>query len=160
MSDMQDQINEAIKANLPQATGELLRKELFELETRRSKDVANKAASDKLLADLKDAKDAHTSAMTALNKHAGLTEREAKVLEREREQNLRDFKVQSADERRAEILGLVNTVFRSPVFTQSITGSVPVVRNGGTYNNGNGTSIAPDMVDIQPVSKQVTVSQV
>jgi hypothetical protein len=157
MSQLADQITEAIKKNLPQQIGEELQRELADLAALRSNEIRLQATISSMANSLQESKIKVDGLEAQLVKHASIAAREGAVLTRELHQEFSDLKVQIADERRVEMLALVSTVFRSPVYQHSITGSVPVPVSGAQGGNGYGGS--PGFVQQSPISTVTTVTE-
>jgi hypothetical protein len=147
-------IAEAIKKNLPLEVGELLKKELAALAALRIRSAADMADVQSLRQKLADALTEVSARQKQLEAHAAITAREAAVTVREQTQALRDLQVAQAELRRADAFQLVSLVFRSPVFTTHVRGTVPVPVEGmgGQYP-------APGMVQNAPFDKTTTVTE-
>lgn len=155
-----EEITESIKKNLPAQVGEALRTELtripkLEEQLRLMTDDRNQHqhGRDELRAKL-DATHA------TLKAHGELTAREAAVLKREQAQNLNDLRVELADERRKEVVGLVSTIFRSPITQRSIFGSTPVAVEGNPGNPQYGQQPTSGYVSEGRISLTETQQQV
>lgn len=133
----QDKINQAIKDSLPQQVGEALKLELAELTRLRTK-TTQQAEEGSALRQICADKDTEIAQLNAKVKtDEDLAKREADVKLREFKQELNDYKVQAANERRQEAVELVKLVFRSPVYTTATSGNIPVpitgASGGGNY---------------------------
>lgn len=150
-SQLTANLMEHIRANLPEQVGSVLRKELETLAKLRGELAESKERNQDLVLELKSTNAELLNLKGELKKHGSLAEREDKVSAREREQDLRDLKVTLLAAHHQEMLGLVNTVFRSPSFYRSVNGNVPVATPGG--NN------CPGYVGTHAFSQTETVTQ-
>lgn len=96
---------------------------------------------EQLTADLKDARKETENDNTVIlklrevirtceSKLEGIEEREAEVKEREKDALKLELLAENAETRRQDAYNLVQMVFKSPVYTEERTGSVPVARDG------------------------------
>jgi hypothetical protein len=130
---MLDEIKDIIAKNLPAQVGETLQKELAripELEEQLANAEAARVVGIKRIGEL----DTELIALKAKEKWDGdLTYREVEVEKRERELEvtLLKVKVQEAEKRATELHGIVQTVFKSPVYRKAI------------FNTPHGTTMHP-----------------
>lgn len=126
----QDAIKAAILQHLPAHVGEVLQAELQALKTERTSHAITKSH---LEIETRKGKEmaAELAALYDREKAAAkILERETAVGIREKYQDLRDLEVKLADLRRSDAVGLVEMVFRSPVFTRAVASSVPIAVEG------------------------------
>ena len=157
MKDMTDEINEAIKKNLPAQVGDSLQQELAELKKLRAKSATDDAKIIDLINNVAGWKLEADKMRDELNAHGKLAEREKAVEKRELTQSLNDLRVTLSNERRAEVVDLVRTIFRSPITTKSISGTVPVPVEGmhpGSGYSGNPGTVIPSMVSVTETHSQ------
>lgn len=146
MTTIDKDIADAIEKNLPAMIGEQLRKELEQLPKLRATLVAQENET-KVARDSAAGWKAKAESLDAqLTAHQKLADREAAVLKREQAQDLNDLRVKLADERRADAVGLVREIFRSPVMTRTLNGTVPVPVDGHPGNPQYGQSPSGGMV--------------
>jgi hypothetical protein len=125
--NMTEQIQEAITKTLPSQVGEALQKELKRLAMLEL-DIESKNKRIEIF-EKNEAVNALeiTNANSKLALHEAINKRIADVFAREQKQDLRDLEVKLADLRRADAVGLVHAIFKSPVFTETVSSMVPVV---------------------------------
>lgn len=134
--DLTNDIQQQIKNHLPAQVGDMLRSELDALKVARE-DVTRLMAeiqSDQTRrAELKKQVDDLTKVVA---QHDEISKRLLELNAKEVRQELNDLKLAQAELRIKDLKEITQTVFRSPVFTQSVSGSVPVPVAGGTNMNG------------------------
>lgn len=137
----QDAIKAAILQHLPAHVGEVLQAELLALKNERA---AHASTKERLLTETTARKQLATALVDIDQREKGaqkILEREAAVAERENKQTLRDLEVKLSDLRRQDAVDMVKLVFRSPMFTRSISGTVPIAVDGMPPSQyGGGTS--------------------
>jgi hypothetical protein len=128
-------ILDTIKKNLPAIAGEMILEELKELN--RLKGVEEQLNKEKLISrELLKAQEQYKSL------HEERRELDLKGKKLERDQDLLDntvlkIRLEEATKRSDSVLELVKLIFRSPIVTREVTGSLP----GGVVNC-NGSSYA------------------
>lgn len=147
-------IADAIDKNLPSVVGERLRAQLEELPQLRTqlKTKDNQLESQRREIQTQDAR--ITTLELQIKRNGELDAREAAVAKRELKQDLLELQLKLADERRTEIKGLVDTIFRSPVYERRVHGSVPVPLEGSP--GGNGSYPSPGFVGVGGVDVTTT----
>lgn len=150
MTIMSDEIADAIKKNLSQSIGEALQAELAELERLRKLEVEYKKLMDikiKLQAD-------YAVATTALNKHIEMDAKLEALAVRERDLRviIAEFKQGAAEQRAMDIKELVSLVFRNPVTTRVMSGSLP----GGVVPGMNGNQAYSSSVPVNTTESETT----
>lgn len=156
---MQKEILESIKKNLPQQVGEALQAELAELAALRDKIVLREQKIQDLNKLASDYRVKAESLADLLSKHEEITKRESAVKERELNAQLNEYKVVAAEERRKDSLELVKLVFRSPVFTKAVSGTIPVPVEATPPNNYNQSGYGA-YVGTGPISTVTTETEV
>lgn len=138
---LHDLIYDAIKKQLPAEVGNALQAELAELERLRQEWPKCMQRTEELTKKLQVVGELNVLLDGKLKAHEELTKREAAVKERELRQELRDLEVKLAEARRNDLMGVVQAVFRSPVYREFISenGSVPSPQ-GGSYGVTSVTS--------------------
>jgi len=135
---MENEIKEIIEKNLPAQVGTVLKErlEIAEADARRAKDLERIIQDkDKAIYDLE-------STISEYRKYDAqwgqLNQREKEITEKERNQKVfeAELKAIEADKRANELQGIVQTVFRSPVYRKSILSS-------SNYNNNGTTTMYP-----------------
>lgn len=158
MTTIDKDIAEAIEKNLPAMIGEQLRKELEQLPKLRATLLAQEGETKVARDSAAGWKSKAESLEAQLVAHQKLADREAAVLKREQAQDLNELRVKLADERRADAVGLVREIFRSPVMTRTLSGTVPVPVDGiapSQYNTyGAPGAVVPSLVSVTETHEQ------
>jgi hypothetical protein len=137
MTTIDKDIAEAIDKSLPAMIGERLRERLALIDTLEAKIAKHEEAAKTSLRVLGE-RDATILDMQRRAKwDSELAGREQAVALREAKVNLIELQLKLEIERRQEIKGLVDTIFRSPVYQNRLSGTVPMVLPG--FAGGNGT---------------------
>ena len=147
MKELNEKLQKAIEESLPKQLGDALQKRLNDLEGIENKfkdisDLYNNQSKD-LIKTKKERDDTIKDLAIKNEMLKDIRKRERDVVEREikLEVNELKYKLVEADKRSEEMLVLVQTVFKSPVYRKSynITGGVEVAGNDNygnpTYNN-------------------------
>lgn len=151
------EIMEVVRKSLPQQVGETLQKELAELQALRQTKVTLEESVRKLTESSAALSRDLAAARQAIAQHEALDKRLADVASREQKQELRDLRVDLAELRRKDAFDLVSMVFRSPVYSENVTGRIPLPVDG--YSGGNGMSGCPGMVQEGNLNVTRTVTQ-
>lgn len=159
MSDIKEEILEAIKKNLPQHVGEVLSKELEELHKLRTLVDEQKTAIKNREETLDKLRKTIDEYQDKLVEHDKIKEREGAVHERELKQDFLRLENDLLKLRHAEMLGLVGMVFKSPVFKTRVQGSVPIPVEGSPGNPQYGQIPTGGTVFQSPIDKTTTFSQ-
>jgi hypothetical protein len=142
----QSQIDELVKKSLPGQVGDLLAEELKDLERLRNNEQILK---DKIVskdANIKTLEEKVTTLTTVVKTEEALNARESAIALREFKIELKDLELKLSNERRQEMLGVLNTVFKSPVYQSTVFGhtTAPQPPNGpGMYSNQGATTTLP-----------------
>lgn len=118
-------ILDVIKKQLPQQAGELIQSELADLDKLRADSKLFASRIDSLTREKADAMARLARADSEIRAHGALDERTSAVFLREMKQDLRDLEVKMAEQRRKDAYELVQMVFRSPVYRERVTGTIP-----------------------------------
>jgi hypothetical protein len=130
-------IAEAIEKSLPAMVGDKLRERLALIGTLEAK-VAEHEDAARINLRLLGARDNTIADLQRRVKFdSELEVREQAVALREAKVNLIELQLKLEIERRQEIKGLVDTIFRSPVYQQRLSGTVPMVLPGFAGGNGS-----------------------
>jgi hypothetical protein len=133
---MLEEIKDIIAKNLPAQVGEALQKELAKIPELEKKLEVCEAARKAGIARISEL-DADLAALRAKEKwDTDLTYREQEVDKRERnlELALMKVRVEEAEKRTTEFHGLVQTVFKSPVYRTAYMNDLYSNYNDGHYN--------------------------
>lgn len=160
-TDIQIELNEVIKKNLPQAMGEVLRKRLEQAD-KDAADVAKLTeSSDRLQVAYRNLSDQLQAAEEKLKIHKTLDDRHAELNSRELRLDMAilqiklDEMTKSRDFAASVTMGLVkNTEFRKTVF-ESGSEHIPVPGNPG----GNGVYASPGYAAQVPVNKTTVTTE-
>lgn len=133
---MDNEIIDLIRKNLPAQVGDALREELADLGRLREQHAHNLEKIDMQTRMMADQRAALTRQEATIKAGGDLTQREIEVAKRELKQDLLLQKLEMTTAHKQEILGLVTTVFKGPVFTRAISGSIPVAVEGNRGGNG------------------------
>jgi hypothetical protein len=119
-----------IQKNIPQHVGEVLAEELAELARLRLAEpqwLTAKERLDEAILKLRMEVLQHTE---ALSQHTSLEAREKAVAFRESKADLSDLRVELYKEMRDQTKDMFVQVFRSPVVTRTLTGTIPLAVEG------------------------------
>lgn len=133
--EMFEEINEAIKKNLPAQLGDILNEQLNLLAKYKIKDIENSEKIRLLQESYDSCVKEKNKLQTQIQTVDEITKRETLVKDRELKQDLRDLEVKFSELRRLDSVKMVELVFKSPIYTKSVTGSIPVAVDG--CNNGS-----------------------
>lgn len=156
-ANMQDEIQKAIKANLSAQVGDALQAELIDLADLRHEVPTLRTSLELEKTRCREWQDKVDHYRGELAKHKTLTERESAVTAREFTQQLRDLEVKLCEARRADALGLVHAIFKSPVYREFVSSTVPVAVEGAPSTQH--TQGTPGSVQLHTSSTSKTVSQ-
>jgi hypothetical protein len=137
MTTIDKDIAEAIDKSLPAMIGERLRERLALVDTLQAKVAKHEEAAKDSLSILCKRDATILDLQRRAKFDSELEAREQAVALREAKANLIELQLKLEIERRQEIKGLVDTIFRSPVYQQRVSGNVPMVLPG--FAGGNGT---------------------
>lgn len=143
MKEINDKIQKAIEENLPKQMGDVLQKRFAELEKIESDHNDLKQLYENQSNDVKALrKDLEkTGSDLAIKEEIlkDISEREKAVTARENaaEVNELKYKLDESEKRAVEMHGLVQTVFKSPVYRKSynLIGGMEATGNKDTYGN-------------------------
>ena len=125
MKELNEKLQKAIEESLPKQLGDALQKRLNELEDIEDKfknlsDLYNNQSKD-LMKTKKERDDTIKELAIKNDLLKNIRKREREIVEREikLEVNELKYKLEEADKRATELHGLVQTVFKSPVYRKS-----------------------------------------
>lgn len=131
-NEIENEIKEAIKKNLPEHVGSLLAAELSDLARLRVAAKDLKVSLDLRTAERDDARATIAKLKENEKTDASLETKKAEITNREFRLEITELQLRIANERREEIKTLVIQLFRSPVRTELVNGSMPVAVPGMT----------------------------
>ncbi len=145
MSTLTQEIEQAIKNNLPSVVGDQLRLRLSQADTAELNFKNAQASVANLQARLDAALAQNIQQKLLADREAAVAKRETDVLAREVRQDLQKLAVELADKRAVDALALAHGVFANAKFKYEETKEVPLVRQ--YFNNGVPSSdyVAPSV---------------
>lgn len=159
MTDINQEVSEAIRKHLPSQIGEALRGELEALAQARLRIHSLEGE----IATIREANRGHISKCQGLEaelrQHAALAKREADVAARESQVELNNQAAAFAEKRRQDVFDLVSLIFRAPAVKQQVIGNIPVAVEGHPGNPQFGQSPAGGYVASGALSTTTTTTQ-
>ena len=142
MKELNEKLQKAIEESLPKQLGDALQKRLNELEDIEDKfknlsDLYNNQSKD-LMKTKKERDDTIKELAIKNDLLKNIRKREREIVEREikLEVNELKYKLEEADKRATELHGLVQTVFKSPVYRKSYSLSASTQYAGNDSQSG------------------------
>lgn len=130
-------LQDAIKESMPEMVGKELRAMLEEGETAIDRVLALEVSLDDKNTHIDRLRTEVSALKVQLSQHAELSTRENKLAERERllDLELLKVKLECADRRHVDFMGLMTTVFKNPVVKRSVveSGTTSVFPSGSSY---------------------------
>jgi len=143
MKELNEKLQKAIEESLPKQLGDALQKRFSELEDIEDKfenlnDLYENQSKD-LMKTKKERDESIKDLAIKNNLLKDIGERERALAEREIKVEVTElkYKLEEADKRATELHGLVQTVFKSPVYRKSYSLSASTLYTGNDPQSGN-----------------------